>query len=222
VIEYCAAFTQLYREEAHYLERTAPWLERVGLAHIKACRRGRSQPQGAGGTLRRLAETGPDRSVGGTHGGRADARIYPHPHCRLRRKANLIARKDTMTDWIDIGAARRHPPPGFPRGADGGGRHRRIPHPRRRGVRPARPLSAQGRPAVAGHRSGHRRSPVRCTTGRSPSTPARRSRPTRAATRYPVRSSTVGSGCALTLARTAGPGPRQAGIQINDWETARG
>ncbi|MCP5407189.1 MAG: NAD(P)/FAD-dependent oxidoreductase [Chromatiaceae bacterium] len=35
VLEYCAAFTQLYREEAHYLERTAPWLERVGLNHIK-------------------------------------------------------------------------------------------------------------------------------------------------------------------------------------------
>ncbi len=36
VLEYCAAFIQLYREEAHYLERTAPWVERVGLAHIKA------------------------------------------------------------------------------------------------------------------------------------------------------------------------------------------
>jgi len=35
VLEYCAAFTQLYREEAHYLERTAPWVERVGLAYIK-------------------------------------------------------------------------------------------------------------------------------------------------------------------------------------------
>lgn len=35
VLEYCAAFTQLYREEAHYLERTAPWVERVGLAHIR-------------------------------------------------------------------------------------------------------------------------------------------------------------------------------------------
>ncbi len=35
VLEFCAAFTQLYREEAHYLERTAPWVERVGLAHIK-------------------------------------------------------------------------------------------------------------------------------------------------------------------------------------------
>jgi nitrite reductase (NADH) large subunit len=35
VLEYCGAFMQLYRQEAHYLERTAPWLERVGLAHIK-------------------------------------------------------------------------------------------------------------------------------------------------------------------------------------------
>jgi len=35
VFEYSKAFIQLYREEAHYLERTAPWLERVGLSHIK-------------------------------------------------------------------------------------------------------------------------------------------------------------------------------------------
>lgn len=35
VMEYCAAFLQLYREEAHYLERTAPWIERVGLSHVK-------------------------------------------------------------------------------------------------------------------------------------------------------------------------------------------
>src|SRR3989344_3433616 len=34
-LEYCAAFLQLYREEAHYLERTAPWIERVGLAYVK-------------------------------------------------------------------------------------------------------------------------------------------------------------------------------------------
>ncbi len=35
VLEYCAAFLQLYREEARYLERTAPWLERVGLDYVK-------------------------------------------------------------------------------------------------------------------------------------------------------------------------------------------
>ncbi len=35
VLEYCAAFLQLYREEARYLERTAPWIERVGLDYVK-------------------------------------------------------------------------------------------------------------------------------------------------------------------------------------------
>ncbi len=35
VKEYCAAFMQLYREQARYLERTAPWIERVGLDYIK-------------------------------------------------------------------------------------------------------------------------------------------------------------------------------------------
>ncbi|MBI5449791.1 MAG: NAD(P)/FAD-dependent oxidoreductase [Gammaproteobacteria bacterium] len=35
VIEYCCAFTQLYREQGHYLERTAPWVERVGLSHVR-------------------------------------------------------------------------------------------------------------------------------------------------------------------------------------------
>jgi len=36
VLEYCGAFVQKYREDAHYLERTAPWVERVGLSSIKA------------------------------------------------------------------------------------------------------------------------------------------------------------------------------------------
>lgn len=36
VLEYCAAFSQFYREDANYLERTAPWIERVGLDKIKA------------------------------------------------------------------------------------------------------------------------------------------------------------------------------------------
>jgi len=35
VLEYCAAFIQKYRVEARYLERTAPWVERVGLQCIK-------------------------------------------------------------------------------------------------------------------------------------------------------------------------------------------
>ncbi|MBW8752844.1 MAG: NAD(P)/FAD-dependent oxidoreductase [Sphingomonadales bacterium] len=35
-MDVCAAFIQLYREQAWYLERTAPWIERVGLEHVKA------------------------------------------------------------------------------------------------------------------------------------------------------------------------------------------
>ncbi len=35
VLEYSSAVLQLYREEGHYLERTAPWVERVGLDHIR-------------------------------------------------------------------------------------------------------------------------------------------------------------------------------------------
>lgn len=35
-LEHCAAFVQLYREDAWYLERAAPWLERKGLDWIKA------------------------------------------------------------------------------------------------------------------------------------------------------------------------------------------
>jgi nitrite reductase (NADH) large subunit len=35
-IEHAAAFVQLYREEARYLERTAPWIERIGMDYLKA------------------------------------------------------------------------------------------------------------------------------------------------------------------------------------------
>ncbi|PXA92965.1 nitrite reductase large subunit, partial [Nostoc sp. 3335mG] len=35
-MHYCAAFIQLYREEARYLERTAPWIERVGVDYVRA------------------------------------------------------------------------------------------------------------------------------------------------------------------------------------------
>jgi nitrite reductase (NADH) large subunit len=35
VMEYSAAFLQLYREEAWYLERTCHYVARVGLEHVK-------------------------------------------------------------------------------------------------------------------------------------------------------------------------------------------
>ncbi len=36
VLEMTAAFTQYYREDAHYLERTAPWVERIGVEAIRS------------------------------------------------------------------------------------------------------------------------------------------------------------------------------------------
>ncbi len=36
VLEYSGAFLQLYREEARYLDRTAHWVERVGIDYVKA------------------------------------------------------------------------------------------------------------------------------------------------------------------------------------------
>jgi nitrite reductase (NADH) large subunit len=35
-MDHCAAFIQLYREEARYLERTAPWIERIGVEYIRS------------------------------------------------------------------------------------------------------------------------------------------------------------------------------------------
>jgi nitrite reductase (NADH) large subunit len=35
VLEYSGAYLQLYREEARYLDRTAHWMERVGLAYVQ-------------------------------------------------------------------------------------------------------------------------------------------------------------------------------------------
>ena len=36
VEEYAAAFMQFYRQEAKYLERTAPWIERVGIEYVRS------------------------------------------------------------------------------------------------------------------------------------------------------------------------------------------
>jgi nitrite reductase (NADH) large subunit len=35
VLEYIGAFMQLYREEARYLERTAPWVARIGIDYVR-------------------------------------------------------------------------------------------------------------------------------------------------------------------------------------------
>ena len=35
VLEHVGAFLQLYREEARYLERTAPWVARIGMDYVR-------------------------------------------------------------------------------------------------------------------------------------------------------------------------------------------
>jgi nitrite reductase (NADH) large subunit len=35
VLEYVGAFMQVYREEARYLERTAPWVARMGMDYVR-------------------------------------------------------------------------------------------------------------------------------------------------------------------------------------------
>ena len=35
MLEHVGAFLQLYREEARYLERTAPWVARVGIEYVR-------------------------------------------------------------------------------------------------------------------------------------------------------------------------------------------
>ena len=64
-LEYCAAFIQLYREDAHYLERTAPWIERVGLEYVKrAHRRGCGRARGARPRVPACADVHAGRSLG--------------------------------------------------------------------------------------------------------------------------------------------------------------
>ena len=69
VVEYCCAYLQLYREEARYLERTAPWIERVGPhARARAHRRRRGSAQGALRAVPRIAEVLADGPVGRARG----------------------------------------------------------------------------------------------------------------------------------------------------------
>jgi len=70
VLEYCAAFMQLYREDAYYLERTAPWIERVGLEYVKRRvvddAKGRQQLAGRFAVSQRTAQIDPwaERAAG--------------------------------------------------------------------------------------------------------------------------------------------------------------
>ena len=84
VLEYCAAFMQLYREEAHYLERTAPWIERVGIDYVK--QRLVEDAEGRAALVRALplfaSASRQDRSLGGSARAGRGARIEFTRHLR--------------------------------------------------------------------------------------------------------------------------------------------
>ena len=83
-LEHCAAFIQLYREEARYLERTAPWIERVGLDYAQGARSSRT-------TAGRDALAARFRYSQQLHAGRSLGRAR-----RRRRRATCTATSPTV------------------------------------------------------------------------------------------------------------------------------
>ena len=180
VLEYVGAFLQLYREEARYLERTAPWIARVGIDYVReAPRRGRRQPAALHERFLFSQTFCANRSLGRARRRRRGARI---PRARRGRLSDAppIAGSKSAASTTSRAAAR-----GGCRYSDGGpiavfrtaddgvfALIDRCPH--------------RGGPLSEGIVSGAP-SPARCTTGSSISKPARRRRLTKAA-RRPSRS----------------------------------
>ncbi len=163
VLEYTRRLLQLYREEGWYLERTVHYVSRVGLDYVKKrilddARR----PQGAVGAAavraRRRARSVVRRSSTGRRWTRASLKT----HARLAAIDIAQCRRiesTTMSEWKDICLRRRH-----------SGARLAPCGPRSEGIDVAvfrndqdqvfalaRPLPAQGRAAVPGHRVRHQR-----------------------------------------------------------------
>jgi NAD(P)H-dependent nitrite reductase small subunit len=106
-LEYCAAFIQVYREEARYLERTAPWIERVGVDYVKARvvedEAGRRALAERFHHSQKFSQTDPwaERAAGD----RADLHQHLEPLAfpRLPPPRRRCGVNTVMTNWIDIG-----------------------------------------------------------------------------------------------------------------------
>ena len=155
-MEHCAAFVQLYREEAWYLERTAPWIERVGLAYVQS----------------RLLDDAEARATLARQFFHAQSFSQSDPwqsalRARMRNCPSTLpkcVRWSWRWSWChDRRVARCRPgQPNFARqrphsaGARGPG-NRDIPHARQRILRAGQLVSAQAGPAEPGHRPRQRR-----------------------------------------------------------------
>ena len=150
VLEYCCAFLQLYREEARYLERTAPWIERVGLTHVRT----RIVDDAAGRRalyerFRRIA----DALAGGSRGPSARTARTRTSSRRCARRRDGNRRRERRHELGRRGSRERPARARRAHAEDRQPRDRSVPHGHGRSVRAARPLPASRRAAVAGHRA---------------------------------------------------------------------
>ncbi len=130
VLEYCGAFLQLYREDARYLERTAPWVERRGIDWVRE--RVVADPANRRALNERFLYS--QRFAQQRPLGRDAPRDAASPGRVPQPRSGGV----TGMDGFDASArldrrrrARRHPAPRRPRGRDRAGRRRGVPHRRR-------------------------------------------------------------------------------------------
>jgi hypothetical protein len=107
VLEHTGAFLQLYREEAHYFERTAPWIAPVGIAYVK--KRLVEDPRAGASFMRASCIPRPScRRIPGPSGRRAWTPTNS-PACRRswRRDMDLVWKNIGPLDNIPVQGARR-------------------------------------------------------------------------------------------------------------------
>ena len=188
VMEYAGAFLQLYREEGWYLERTVHYVGRVGLDHVKQRiledPAGRQARSGTSCSSRSTA-----RPIRGSNRTRrtwiraSSCRLRKRHRCRQRAKSlrhsvaqPALNRRDRHQEFEQLSQwtcrlRRRQTSPCSARAGSSGTTGIAVAVFRsadKPGIRPARSLPAQRRPAVAGHRVRHqRRVPAAQPGGRS-------------------------------------------------------
>ena len=148
-LEIIVALTQLYREQGRYLERIYKWIERVGIDvdPPPGRRRSRQAPR-ALRALRLLAELRPGRSLGRARRRRGHARVRGRwPTIGMPAGGGVSAMTTGSTSALTDIPRRGARCVNTPRRQDRG-----VPHGGRPGLRPRRPLPAQGRAAEPGHR----------------------------------------------------------------------
>ena len=149
-LEVIVALTQMYREQARYLERIYKWAKRVGIDQIKRQIIDDRAKRKAYTTASSIAEIRPDRPVGGPRApGKDSTSSGRWPSWRGRR------RNEPM-NWIEIGALKDIPRRGARVVRTAARQYRRFPH--RMTTRSLRSKTAAR--TRAGRCAGHRAWPA--------------------------------------------------------------